>query len=51
MKRENVVEYIRKSNESQKKKEYDVTVYAYEREVERVRRKKMEDSPMDSIVI
>lgn len=41
MKRENVVEYIRKSNESHMKKEYDVTVYAYEGKVERVRKKKI----------
>ena len=39
-KQRNVVEYMRESNESQKKKEQDVTVYAYEREVERVRKKK-----------
>ena len=38
----NVVEYMRESNESQKKKEEDVTVYAYERKVERVRKKKTE---------
>ena len=39
-KQRNVVEYMRESNELQKKKESDVTVYAYERRVERVRKKK-----------
>ncbi len=41
IKQRDVVEYMRESNESQKKKE-DVTVYAYERKVERVRKKKTE---------
>ena len=41
-KKRDVVEYMRESNESQKKKEEDVTVYAYERKVERVRKKKTE---------
>lgn len=43
IKQRDVVEYMRESNESQKKKkEEDVTVYAYERKVERVRKKKTE---------
>lgn len=35
-----VIEYRRESNEAQKKREEAVTVYSYEREMERVRRKK-----------
>ena len=42
IKQRDVVEYMRENNESQKKKEEDVTVYAYERKVERVRKKKTE---------
>ena len=39
-KQRNVVEYMRESNGRQKRKEQDVTVYTYERRVERVRKKK-----------
>ena len=39
--KKNVVEYIRKSNGSQKRKENDGTVYAYKGRVERVRKKKI----------
>ena len=47
-----VVEYMRESNESQKRKrQQDVTVYAYERRVERVRKKrKWRYRPLDSVV-
>ena len=51
IKQRDVVEYMRESNESQKKKEEDVTVYAYERKVERVRKKKKwRYGPLDSVV-
>ena len=50
IKQRDVVEYMRESNESQKKKEEDVTVYAYERKVERVRKKKKwRYGPLDSV--
>jgi len=35
-----VIEYRRESNEAQKKREEAVTVYSYEREMERVRKRK-----------
>ena len=37
---ENVVEYMRRSDGTQKREELNVTVYVYKREMERVRKKK-----------